>query len=441
MQKKIQKHWIPESELIARRSRLSQVIPNSSLLVIPSNEVIYRNSDIEHKFRQESNFWYFSGFNEPSSCLIAIKDEDETVFWLFCKSQDKATRRDLWAGDIGGIDEAKEKTKIKFVDSIEGLEPFLEKNIKKYTNIFFSQNQNNYRLIYLLNRLTSQYNLKPKEVSNITAKLRLVKSPWEIQQMKISADIASEAHTLIYQNLPYYPPYSEEYPNVYEFQIEWEFLRYFGSKGADWSYWPIIASGNNANTIHYIANNNPLKNNDLILIDAGCEYNYYASDITRTYPISGKFDTKQKEIYELVLEANERTIEEVKNYKTKKITLKDLHMISVEILSKGLITLGIFDCSYEEIIDKKLYSKFYPYSVGHWLGLDTHDQGEYKETYLQEGMAFTIEPGLHFLENSETKYAGIGIRIEDNILITSEGVEITTAKAKKKIKDLELIFT
>lgn len=446
--------FIPIEEIVTRRQKIAQSMLDNSLFILTSAEIKKRNADVDFPFRQDSNFWYLTGLNQENSILVIKKLDGKIEEFIFVLKKDKA--REIWTG----IKLCKKKVSQKsgiIVENIfwfEDFENYLAHFLEEVEIIYFdlfgdfpslrqkistlinSQNKKNYDENILCTRKTRE----------LIAPLRIIKSDWEIKQMTIASQINTKAHLFGYQNMVTKHKNHGKTQKYYEFEFEADLYYFYKKNGLNWSYPAIIASGKNACILHYTENNCEVNSKDLVLVDAGCEVNYYASDITRCYPISGKFNQAQKEIYEIVLDANKQTIEFLEN---KEANYLSYHYKTVEILTKGLIKLGIIKTPLEVAIKNKEYFKYFMHGVGHWLGLDVHDLGYYVNKKggripikFQKGMCLTVEPGLYFDPNDKNilaKYRGIGVRIEDDIVITKNGILNLTKDLPKEILEIEKI--
>jgi|694.fasta_scaffold26487_7 Xaa-Pro aminopeptidase len=421
--------FIPTSEIIDRQAKIKQLLGEKSALILFSNQVLFRSSDTEYPFYQNADFWYFSGLNEPNSILLITNTE--TILFYTPKPLEHAR----WTGKSPSIESVKNQTRatkvIEYEKFLETVESYFSTN--SYTQIYADLEENNHqqKLKISLESLLQKSQIKIQKSTKITSQLRLFKSEWEIEQIDLAAKISIESHQNIQQNLEYYPQEGLG-GGLAENQLEAELLRFYNWKGLAWSYYPIVAAGNRANTLHYTQNNQLIGDNDLILIDAGCSYNYYCGDITRTFHVKNKPTEPQKAILEIVQKAQTEAIKLAKKCFEKKITIKEIDLKATEVLSQGLIDLGVLKSSLEEVLERKLSREFYPHGTSHWLGLDVHDIGDYKDEngkylYLQKGMVFTVEPGLYFDLNDQTvpaEFRGIGVRIEDDIAITKNGAVV-----------------
>lgn len=440
---------IPQSTLQKRRKKFADLMEDNSAALFLSAEVQHRNSDVEHKFRQDSSFWYLTGFNEPDSALLIIKTKKETVNYIFSRPREK--EKEIWTGKIAGPKKAKEITGTDQAFEFKELESQLEKLLSGLSHVYFEFSLSNYHFLRskILEIVKHRRIQRITSTQNLIGELRLFKEAFEIEQMKTAAKISAEAHKLAMQKAK---------PGKHEFTLEGIIEGHFRLCGAGWAYPSIVASGNNATILHYTANDQELQKGDLLLIDAGSEYNYYASDITRTFPVNGKFSKAQRQAYELVLNSQKAAIAQCHK---KNATFDSVHEAAVEVLCEGLIDLGLLKGKLSENIKNKTFRKFYMHKTSHWLGLDVHDVGSYleplveaknlKETsanskpkdnsrILKPGMVITVEPGLYFDPEDTTipkEYRGIGIRIEDDVLITKTGAEVLTNSAPKELNEIE----
>ena len=421
---------IKETEYKKRRNKLLKKLSNNSIAVVFSSEYKVRSNDTEYPYRQDSNFYYLTGFKEDNAVLVILKKDKkhaETV--LFVQKKDKTMQ--LWTGKRLGEKKAKKRF---FVDAVyfnDDLNIKLQEFAQDKNICYFDFASKDKRVEILKERTKniSSY----KNITLLINKMRLIKSASEINIIKKAIKITKIAH---HNAIKLQKSKKNEYQ--LQAQIEYDFKR----KGAySDAYTSIVACGNSANTLHYIDNNKPLVDKKLILIDAGCEYDYYASDITRTIPVNGKFTSAQKELYNLVLKTQNKVIKMIK----PKVKRSELQTKSQEMLCKGMVKLGIIKGSYKQAIKKEKYKKYYPHGIGHWMGIDVHDSCPYKnknnkEILLKKGMVLTIEPGIYLDKNDKKipkKFRGIGIRIEDNILVTKKASKNLSVSIVKKIKDIE----
>lgn len=420
---------IQEQEYKKRRERLFKKLSNDSLGVIFSAEPATRSNDTHHPYRQDSNFYYLCGFKEDSAALLFLKSKGKTKTLLFVHKKDKTI--ELWTGERLGVKEAKKIFLVDDIFAIDDLEKKLKGYIKKKKNIYFESNSKK-SSVKKTSKLTKD--LKSKhDIVPLVQKMRLIKSAAEIEMIKESINITAKAH---------HRAITMDKRGKYEYQLQAEIEHEFKVNAAySDAYTSIVACANNANTLHYIKNDKPLTDGELILIDAGCEHNYYASDITRTIPVNGSYSKAQKELYNLVLNTQLRIISMIKPL----VKRSHLQETAEKLLTKGMVELGILKGDYKKLIKEKKHKKYYPHGIGHWMGIDVHDPAPYRdakerEIALQKGMVLTIEPGLYIDKNDKSvpqKYRGIGIRIEDDILVTKDGCENLSHHIVKTVDEIE----
>ncbi len=421
-----------------RRSKLASKVLEDSAIIVSSASVKPRVSDTDYPYRQDSNFYYLSGYEEPESLLL-IRPSKKEKFIIFCRDRDPL--REQWDGFRTGQDGAIEYYDADAAYSINSLDQIMPNLLEGIKNIYFSMSAPSnvdLKITYWIEeiRKNTRAGAEPPEnllsLDSILHEMRLIKEDHEMDLMKKAADITTEAHIRAMQAVT---------PGMFEYQLEAEYLYAFNKNGArSPAYNSIVGGGNNSCILHYVENNAVLNDGDLVLVDAGCEYQYYASDVTRTFPVNGKFSPEQKEIYSIVLEAHKQSMEQAKPGNKWNL----MHEKSVEVIVEGLLSIGLLKGSKEEHMEKGTYSKFYMHRIGHWLGMDVHDVGSYKNDgdwrELEEGMVMTIEPGIYVLDNLEDvedKWKGIGVRIEDNIVVTDSGFEVLTPDVPRTIEDVE----
>lgn len=413
---------IKEKEYAKRRKRVLKRLKPNSIAILFSQKSQIRSNDTHFAYRQSSNFYYLSGFKESDSAIVFLKDKTATKSILFVQKKDESF--ELWNGKLLGVEGAKKSFSFDEVYSYDDLETKLKEFMISKTNFYFEFEKKDDRLESLLKLTTKFYSYK--NISKIIQKLRLVKSKSEINLIKKAISITAKAHNK-----------AKKMKKVgrYEYEIQAKMEYIFKKYGAySDAYTTIVASGNNANTLHYIQNSRKMKKDELVLIDAGCEYEYYASDITRTISTTS-FTKGQQELYNLVLSVQKKIISLVKEG-VKKSFLQEQ---SEKLLAKGLKKLGILSGGMEDILKHKKHKKYFPHGIGHHMGLDVHDQVAYNtkkgdEIELKKGMVLTIEPALYISKNDKSvnkEYRGIGIRIEDNILVKKNGCKNLSKKIKK----------
>lgn len=430
---------MPQQEFIERRSKLFAQMQNNSALLLFSEVEKRRNNDCCFPFRQDSNFWYLTGFNEPNSALLLIKREDQQQTIIFVRPSDPLMK--IWNGHRLGVTNATTKLLTDQAYAIDDFNEQFTKISENLTALYYVQGQHQWG-DQLLEQSAVSFD-KILDWQPILDEMRLFKSPNEIALMQQAGQISALAHIKAMREMR---------PNRLEYEIESEILHEFNRFGARFpSYNSIVAGGKNACILHYTENDQTLKDGDLVLIDAGCEFAMYAGDITRTFPVNGKFTQAQREIYEIVLAAQKRALELL----VAGNSIQQANDEVVRIKTEGLLRLGILQGEAEQLISDNAYREFYMHGLGHWLGLDVHDVGSYsKDKYnnnrnsklrdrpLEIGMVLTVEPGLYISTKADVpeRYKGIGIRIEDNILITEYGNKNLTSAAPKEIEDIEKLM-
>lgn len=425
-----------------RRERLLAQMPQKSLLVLAAGDLKTRNNDAEYPFRQASNFYYLTGFNEPQALLVLHKGGEHPVT-LFCPPRDPAM--EIWTGYRAGPEGCVERFGADQAFNLDEIDTRLPKMIDGIAQLLYPIARNpelDQRVkgwLEQLGRSVRSGAVLPETLADsdrLLHQMRLFKGPEEIEIMQRAADISAQAHIEAMKACK---------PGCYEYQLESQILAYCGSQGARFqAYTPIVAGGANACILHYIENDQPIKDGDLVLIDAGCELDNYASDITRTFPANGRFSAEQAAIYDLCLKANEACIEAVK----PGACWNSLHDLSIRILTEGLIELGLLSGQLDELIESGAYKRFYMHRIGHWLGMDVHDVGDYRVDgewrKLEPGIVTTIEPGIYIAPDDhsvEERWRGIGVRIEDDVLVTAEGNRVLTAAVPKGRAEIEALMS
>ena len=417
---------LPKEEFGERRTRVfAQMQPNSALLLFSEIEK-RRNNDCTYPFRQDSYFWYLTGFNEPNAALLLLKTEQAEKAILFLRPRDPFL--ETWNGRRLGVEHAPQHLNVNEAYSIEEFVTVLPKILKNLTALYYVPEIHTWG-----DKLVAESAVNFIEILDwrpMLSEMRLIKSPNEIRLMQQAGQITALGHIKAMQTTR---------PNRFEYEIESDILHEFNRHCARFpSYNSIVAGGSNACILHYTENDRPLNDGDLVLIDAGCEFAMYAGDITRTFPVNGKFSQPQREIYELVLKAQKRAIELL----VPGNSIKQANDEVIRIKTQGLVDLGILKGDVDTLIEQQAYRQFYMHGLGHWLGLDVHDVGNYgqdKQRILEIGMVITVEPGIYISEDADVpeQYKGIGVRIEDNLLMTEYGNKILTAAAPKEIADIE----
>ena len=429
-------------EYQARCQKLLEQMSANSAALIPAAKLATRSRDTEYTFRQDSDFSYLCGFPEPEAWLIISNKEGCPSPMLICQEKDEVA--ETWHGRRFGPQQAEAHFAVDQAFGLTDIHELLEEVLNGLDHLYFAQGQSVeadeliFGLLETLRRAPKQTRSAPTSLIDIRPllhEMRLIKSDAEVAVMQKAADISAQAHIRAMQHAA---------QGVYEYQLEAEILHHFVYNGARCAaYNSIVGSGDNACILHYTENSDELKQGDLVLIDAGAEYNGYAADITRTFPVSGRFSDAQATLYQLVLDAQKAALAVIK----PGVTLKAATDIAIEVMTQGLIELGILQGTLESNIQEQNYRQFFMHGLGHWLGMDVHDVGSYQldgtERPLIPGMVLTVEPGIYISKEADVdaQYAGIGIRVEDNIVITAEGFTNLTASVPKEIKDIEQLMS
>ncbi|OZG74903.1 Xaa-Pro aminopeptidase [Hahella sp. CCB-MM4] len=424
-----------------RRHLLDAMAPNS-IAILPAAPVRPRNRDVEYPFRQNSDFYYLSGLPEPDAVIVLIPEREHGESILFCKEKDPDFER--WNGTLVGQEDAISELLFDDAFPINDIDDILPGLMEGRNRVYYSMGLDekfDRHVMEWINILRSKVRSGAHPPDEFVAlehtlhDMRLFKSPAEIKVMRQAGKISAKAHCEAMKICK---------PGLYEYQLEGAIQHVFMQEGARFNAYPsIVGGGANACVLHYITNSAKLKSGDLVLIDAGCELDCYAADITRTFPVSGKFTAEQKTIYEIVLASQYAAIEEVKAGHH----WNNPHEAAVRVITEGLLEIGLLQGELKELIETEAYKKFYMHRTGHWLGMDVHDVGDYKIggewRVLEPGMVMTVEPGIYIapeLEDIDERWRGIGIRIEDDVLVTKQAPEIFTRDVPKDIDDIEALM-
>ena len=430
------------TEYKRRRKHLMQIMGKDAVAILPAALVHIRNRDAEFQFRQDSDFHYITGFDEPEAVAVIVPGREHGEYILFCRENDKKmeTWNGLRAGQDGAIENYAADDSFP-IDDIDDILPGLLENKEKVYYTMGVQPGFDERIIKWVNRLREQSRMgvhTPGEFVSLDHQLhdmRLYKSAAEVKVMRKAAQISAKAHIRAMQFCK---------PGIYEYQLEAELLHTFMHEGARFpAYSSIVGGGKNGCILHYVENSEALKNGDLVLIDAGAEVECYAADISRTFPVNGKYSKEQRALYDIVLAAQHAAIEQVKpgNH------WNDPHEAAIKVIIQGLIDIGILKGKLETNIKKETYRDFYMHRTGHWLGMDVHDVGDYKVDdewrVLEPGMVLTVEPGLYISADHEKiakKWHNIGIRIEDDVLVTKDGHDVLSKDVLKDPDEIEALM-
>lgn len=433
---------IPKSEYARRRKALMAQMEPNSIAILPAAPVYIRNRDVEHVYRQDSDFQYLTGFPEPEAVMALIPGREHGEYVLFCRERDP--ERELWDGLRAGQDGAISQFGADDAFPIGDIDDILPGLIEGRERVYYAIGSNqefDHRLMEWVNHIRAkarQGAMPPNEfvaLNHLLHDMRLYKSAAEVKVMKEAAEISARAHIRAMQ---------ASRAGLFEYHLEAELDYEFRKGGAKMpAYGSIVAAGRNACILHYRENDAALKDGDLVLIDAGCEIDCYASDITRTFPVSGKFSPEQKAIYELVLKANEEAFKFIAPGRH----WNEAHEATVRVITVGLVDLGLLEGDVDELIASEAYKPFYMHRAGHWLGMDVHDVGDYKVggqwRVLEVGMAMTVEPGIYIAPDNDKvakKWRGIGVRIEDDVVVTKKGCEILTNGVPKTVAEIEALM-
>ena len=419
-----------------------QQIGKGNIAIIASASVRTRNRDVDYPFRQDSDFYYLTGFNEPDALAVFIPGRKQGQYILFCREFDE--QKALWEGAHAGLEGATEHYCADDSFPIEDIDEIIPGLLENKEKVFYPMGRDSdldHHLLEWLNHIRSQSRsgiTAPAELvslEQILHEMRLFKSTSEIKLMKRAAEVSAKAHIRAMQKCS---------AGMYEYQVEAEVVHEFFQDGLRAEAYPsIVAGGKNACVLHYTDNKAKLKKGDLLLIDAGAECDHYAADITRTFPVDGNFTQPQKQLYQLVLDAQAAAIDQVR----PGLPWNQAHDVAVEVLTRGLVKLGLLRGRVTRLIKDELYKQFFMHRIGHWLGMDVHDVGDYKVDgqwrILEPGMVLTIEPGLYIpadCDKVDDRWRGIGIRIEDDVLVTKQGSEVLSGSVPKTIAEIESLM-
>ncbi len=433
---------INKQEFARRRLKLMEMMDSNSIAILTTAPEQTRNRDINYPYRQDSDFYYLSGFPEPEAVLVLAPGREHGECLMFCRDRNPA--REIWDGYRAGPEGACNNYGADDAFPIDDIDDILPGLLEGRDRVYYAMGKDltfDRHLMEWVNTIRSQSRagaIPPGEfidLDHLLHELRLFKSAAEQKIMRAAGEISTRAHCRAMHVCQ---------PGMYEYQLQAEIEHEFAMAGARFpAYGSIVGGGANGCILHYVENSAKLKDGDLVLIDAGCELQHYAADITRTFPVNGKFTSEQKAIYDLVLKAQLAGIDAcvVGNH------WDEPHQISVNVITQGLIDLGLLKGEFDDLIETKGYRDFYMHRAGHWLGMDVHDVGDYKVhdewRLLEKGMVLTIEPGIYISpDNTEVakRWRGIGIRIEDDVLITAKGPDVLSSGAPKTAEEIEALM-
>jgi len=433
---------IAKKDFLKRRQQLIGAMDENSIAIVPAAPVRIRNRDAEYAFRQSSDFYYLSGFAEAEAVIVLIPGREHGESLLFCKEKDAEYER--WNGAVAGPGGAISQYLFDDAFPIDDIDDILPGLLEGKQRVYYSMGLDekfDRHVMEWVNVIRSKVRSGAKPPGEFVAlehtlhDMRLYKNAAEIKVMRRAAQISAEAHCLAMQTCQ---------PGMFEYQLEAVMQGHFMMEGSRApAYNTIVGGGENACVLHYIENQAKLHRGDLVLIDAGCELDNYASDITRTFPVSGQFSEPQKILYEIVLAAQLAAIEEV----VPGNHWNQPHEAAISVITEGLREVGLLDGEVKELIETEAYKKFYMHRTGHWLGMDVHDVGDYKVggewRVLESGMVMTVEPGIYVasdMPDVDDRWKGIGIRIEDDVLLSKKGPEVLSAGVPKSVGAIEALM-
>ena len=433
---------ISKAEFARRRKNLMGMMDKHTIAIIPGAREVTRSRDTEYPFRQNSDLFYLTGFEEPDAVLVLVPGRRQGQVVLFCRERDPDM--ELWNGYRLGPEGAVAYLGVDDAFPIDDLDEILPGLIEGTQRIYYSMGHDDVfdqRVMGWVNQIRKLVRTgaaPPADFTDLAFLLheqRLIKSAAEVRVMRKAGEISAAAHVRAMQ---------ECQPGRYEYHLEAAIQHTFAEHGARFpAYNSIVGSGANACVLHYTENASKMRAGDLVLIDAGCEYQGYAADITRTFPVSGQFSPEQRAIYDVVLEAQRAAIAKVRPGNT----WNQPHDATVRVITRGLIKLGLLRGKERELIKAEAYREFYMHRAGHWLGLDVHDVGEYRVDgrwrQLEPGMVLTIEPGIYIAaDNTKVpkRWRGIGVRIEDDVVVTEQGCDVLTGDVPKRADEIEALM-
>ncbi|MCC5856620.1 MAG: Xaa-Pro aminopeptidase [Ectothiorhodospiraceae bacterium] len=424
-----------------RRRELMNMMGEQAVAVLAAAPEQVRNRDVLYPYRQDSDFQYLTGFPEPEAVMVLVPGREHGEYLLFCRDRDPD--REQWDGPRAGQDGARERYGADDafpIDDIDEILPgLLEGRDKVYCMVGVHQDFDQ-ALFGWVNQIRARSRTGARapgeyvSLEHLLHEMRLIKSPAELRQMRDAAQISAAAHRRAMAACR---------PGLHEYEIEAEFTYLYRRHGGQHAYPPIVGGGRNACILHYIENSAPLRDGDLLLIDCGCELDCYASDITRTFPVNGRFSGEQRAVYDIVLEAQSAAIDAVRPGNHWNMP----HEAALRVLTQGLVDLGLLKGAVGELIEAEAYRPFYMHRTGHWLGMDVHDVGDYRVDghwrELEPGMVLTVEPGLYIsdrIPGVDPRWHNIGVRIEDDVAVTRDGHTLLSEGVPKAPEDIEALM-
>lgn len=412
---------------------------NGGVAVFGASPVRLRNGDVDFEYRQDSDFFYLTGFEEPEAVCVLAPGHSKYEYALFVRPRDK--EREIWNGYRSGVEGAMQDFHAEIAYTTDSLEESLGEFLYNAPALYYSLNRYpewDHRILQVIDKVKGLHRqgIYPPgaiiDPSAILSDMRLYKKADELEVLQHAVEISAQAHLAAMKATK---------PMKYEYEVQAVVEYAFRSKGSMRNGYPsIVGSGPNSCILHYINNTRQMQTGDLLLIDAGAEFDYYTGDITRTFPVSGRFTPQQKAVYELVLDAQQKAIAAVKPGNT----IMQVHEMTVRNLTEGMISLGLLTGSVDENIQEEHYKKYYMHRTSHWLGIDVHDAGRYKThdswRVLEPGMVLTVEPGIYIAPDDEHEaFRSIGVRIEDDVLVTDDGHRVLSASCPKQVAELEAL--
>lgn len=429
-------------EFARRRRQLMRMIGSGGIAILPAAPEKIRNRDTTYPFRQDSDFIYLTGFDEPDAVAVLMPGRAHAEYILFCRERDPS--RETWDGPRAGPDGAQADHGADDAFPISDIDEILPGLMEHCERVYYTMGAHpdfDTQVMGWFDGLRNRGQsdgLIPREfvaLDHLLHDMRLYKSRGEIGVMRKAARIAAAAHKKLMAACR---------PGIMEYELEAELLHEFKRNGCDTAYQPIVGSGPNSCILHYVQNNRRMEDGEMLLVDAGCEYRGYASDVTRSIPVNGRFSNEQKAIYQVVLDAQKAAIEKVSPYSH----WNDPHDAAVKTITRGLVKLGLLKGRVPALIKSAAYKKFFMHRTGHWLGMDVHDVGDYRVgeewRHLEAGMVMTVEPGIYISPGTKgvaRKWWGIGVRIEDDVLITKNGCEVLSRDVPTEIADIEALMS
>lgn len=423
--------------LFAKRRKEFMQKMSGGVAIFAAAPVRPRNHDVDYEYRQDSDFYYLTGFEEPDSVAVLLPGNEKHDYVLFVQPKDK--EKEIWTGIRAGSEGAVQDYGAGMAHTIDKLEEIVPEFLSNAPVLYYTLNrypEMDQRVFTIINKVRSlgRFGIYPPsqiiEPASILSDMRLIKRPEDVELMQRAVEISAKGHVAAMKACA---------PGRYEYEMQGVLEYIFRRNGSTRNGYPsIVGSGPNSCILHYVTNDRKMESGDLLLVDAGAEFGYFSGDITRTYPVNGKFSPEQKAVYEVVLDAQKKAIEKVQ----VGVPFINAHETAVRVLTEGMISLGLLTGTADENIENENYKKYYMHRTGHWLGMDVHDTGRYKKNdqwrILEEGMVMTVEPGIYIgTEDEHESFRNIGVRIEDDILITKEGPRVLSASCPKEVSELE----